>query len=366
MELTDKVAINNLCSWALYFKRENGVGDIRIPANAKNFSQLDVAEVQMQIQRGNPLFVGDGRSNQGDHARLFMMRSASAMAEANNTIDESIALIVAANNVIQDPDVVGTMWKTVSMRIRGAKTELEEAGLETEYMAETTASLRKKILGLTNVDGSGGFDIMLDEETFKSTYDIMLGISEVWEDMSDIDQAALLELLAGKRQGNALAAAITNMGDAVKVMDTSLNAEGSAVREHEKWMDSIQAKQQQFQAQYEVFANTILSSDLIKGVFDAGTGLLGWLTTLVDTVGALPAVFATVMPFLDKLNLFRTTDQKNWGGSGTGIAFAWNAQKLELDNDIILNLLGMRGSTTLVQMVAEQSFFQAFIAQTGD
>ena len=47
------------------------------------------------------------------------------------------------------------------------------------------------------------------------------------------------------------------MGDAVKVMDTSLNAEGSAVREHEKWMDSIQAKQQQFQAQYEVFANTI-------------------------------------------------------------------------------------------------------------
>ena len=265
-----------------------------------------------------------------------MMRSASAMAEANNTIDESIALIVAANNVIQDPDVVGTMWKTVSMRIRGAKTELEEAGLETEYMAETTASLRKKILGLTNVDGSGGFDIMLDEETFKSTYDIMLGISEVWEDMSDIDQAALLELLAGKRQGNALAAAITNMGDAVKVMDTSLNAEGPAVREHEKWMDSIQAKQQQFQAQYEVFANTILSSDLIKGVFDAGTGLLGWRTTLVDTVGALPAVFATVMPFLDKLNLFRTTDQKNWGGSGTGIAFAWNAQKLELDNDIKL------------------------------
>ena len=52
MELTDKVAINNLCSWALYFKRENGVGDIRIPANAKDFSQLDVAEVQMQIQRG--------------------------------------------------------------------------------------------------------------------------------------------------------------------------------------------------------------------------------------------------------------------------------------------------------------------------
>ena len=36
-----------------------------------------------------------------------MQRSAAALSEANNTIDESIALIVAANNVIQDPSVVG-------------------------------------------------------------------------------------------------------------------------------------------------------------------------------------------------------------------------------------------------------------------
>ena len=49
MELTDKVAINNLCGWALYFKRENGVGDIRIPANAKNFSQNSCIIVNLGI-----------------------------------------------------------------------------------------------------------------------------------------------------------------------------------------------------------------------------------------------------------------------------------------------------------------------------
>ena len=49
MELTDKVLINNLCDWALYFRRLNGVGDIRVPARVKNFAMLDVAEVQMQI-----------------------------------------------------------------------------------------------------------------------------------------------------------------------------------------------------------------------------------------------------------------------------------------------------------------------------
>lgn len=265
-----------------------------------------------------------------------MQRSAASLAAANNTIDESIALIVAANNVIQDPDVVGTMWKTVSMRIRGAKTELEEAGLETEFMAESTAKLRDEIKGLTNVKGLGGFDIMKDDKTFKSTYDIILGISKVWKDMSDIDQAALLELLAGKRQGNALAAALTNMDDAVKVLKTSVDAEGSALAEHEKWMDSIQAKQQQFEAQYQAFANAFVNSELIKGVYDAGTGILGWLTKLTETLGALPTLFAAITPFFNKMQLFRTDTSKNWLGTGTGFSFAWNANKIDIDGDIKL------------------------------
>lgn len=265
-----------------------------------------------------------------------MQRSASALAAANNTIDESIALVVAANNVVQDPTAVGTMWKTVSMRIRGATTELEEAGLETEYMAESTASLQKKIKALTNVDGLGGFDIMADADNFKSTYDIILGISKVWKYMSDIDQAALLELLAGKRQGNALSAAITNMDDAVKAMKTSVDSEGSAMKEHEKWMDSIAAKQQQFQAQYEALANAVLNSELVKFVYDAGTGFLGFLTDLVDTVGALPTLFAAVTPFLDKLQKFTVTPYENQKGStllGLGITTKNNAKQLELKND---------------------------------
>ena len=289
------------------------------------------------IEASNAIIIVDKFNEVGNNFAISsggigdaMQRSAAALAEANNTIDESIALIVAANNVIQDPDMVGTMWKTVSMRIRGAKTELEEAGLETEFMAESTSKLRDSIKGLTNIDNLGGFDIMKDEKTFKSTYDIILGISKVWEKMSDIDQAALLELLAGKRQGNALAAAISNMDDAVAAMQTSVNAEGSALTEHEKWMDSIQAKQQQFQAQYQTFANSFLNSDLIKGTFDAGTGILGWLTGVVEKFGALPALMATVTPFFNKMQFFKTSS------TGTGFVPFWQAGKVDLDNDISL------------------------------
>lgn len=112
-----------------------------------------------------------------------LKRSASSMYAANNTMEETIGLVTAANTVVQDPDSVGTAFKTISMRIRGATTELEEAGLETDGMAESTASLRKEIMALS------GVDIMKDANTFKSTYDILDEIATKWQNLTDIQQA---------------------------------------------------------------------------------------------------------------------------------------------------------------------------------
>lgn len=71
------------------------------------------------------------------------------------------------------------------MRIRGAKSELEEAGEDTEGMVETTAQLRDIIKSMT------GFDIMADEAgtQFKSIYDIVLGIGQEWDRLTDVEQA---------------------------------------------------------------------------------------------------------------------------------------------------------------------------------
>lgn len=259
-----------------------------------------------------------------------LQRSASSLAVANNTLDESIALITASNEVVQNPESVGTMWKTVSARIRGAKVELEEAGLETEGMADSTSKLRNTIMAITNTDGMGGFDILTDSETFKSTYQIIEGVSKVWKDISDVDQAALLELLAGKRNANALAAAIDNFATAERVLETSLNSEGSALAEHEKWLDSIEAKQQQFAAQYETFSNAILDSSLVKFAFDSGTGILGFLTEIVNTMGAIPPLMSALYGIRSVANgkgVFQLDTSKDWAGSGIGITTAFTANK---------------------------------------
>lgn len=249
-----------------------------------------------------------------------LQRSAAAFSAANNSIDESIALVVAANNVIQDPDTVGNMWKTVTMRIRGAKTELEEAGLETEYMAESTASLRDAIKGLTNVDGFGGFDIMKDEKTFKSTYDIVLGIGEVWERMSDIDQAALLELIAGKRQGNALAATLTNLKDLKEALEASEKSAGSAQKEHEVWLSSLEAKINQFKAAFESLSSTFISEDLIGAVIDFGTNFVHTIDNIINALGGVGNSLLILVDIIALFNFNKTVAlvQGLWNSLKTG------------------------------------------------
>ena len=213
-----------------------------------------------------------------------LQRSASSLAAANNTLDQSIALITAANTVVQDPDSVGTAFKTISMRIRAAKTELEEAGLETDGMATSTAELRKEIMELS------GVDIMLDENTFKSTYEILDELSEKWEELEDVDQANIVELLAGKRQGNVFSALMSNFDIARDVLTTSEDSTGSAMAEHQKWLESLEAKTKQFQAAWEELSQTILDDDFLGQMIDLGTDFLNVLTWIIDNFGMLGTV----------------------------------------------------------------------------
>ena len=98
------------------------------------------------------------------------------------------------------------------MRIRGASTDMEKAGLDTEGMAESTAKLRQEVMALS------GVDIMKNENEFKSTYDILDELSTKWQDLTDIQQASLTELIAGKRQGGLCRARHNEPYDEIDVM----------------------------------------------------------------------------------------------------------------------------------------------------
>lgn len=245
------------------------------------------------IETNNAMTIVDKFNEVGNHFAISsggigeaMQRSASAMNAANNTIDETIALITAANTVSQDPDAVGTAFKTLSMRIRGAKTDLEEAGLETDGMASSVSKLRDDLKKLT------GIDLMKDGTTFKSTYQFLDELSQVWDKLSDVDQANVLEKIAGKRQANIVANLMKNFDIARDALQVSLGSEGSALREHEKWLDSVEAKQLQLKASWEGLSKDFLSAGFVKGAVDFLRVLVNGIDTVVNKIGSLGTVLS--------------------------------------------------------------------------
>ena len=227
-----------------------------------------------------------------------LQRSASSMMAANNSLDETIALITAANTVVQDADSVGTAFKTISMRIRGAKSEMEDLGMDTDGMVESTAKLRSEIMALT------GVDIMDGANQFKSTYAIMDELADKWQDLSDIQQATVTELIAGKRQGNIVSSLMNNFDIAEQALETSLNSAGSAMDEHAKWQKSLEAQTLKLKAAWQGLSQAFLNSDFLKVALKAITGLTEGITELIDTFGGLPTLIGAIST---GMSLFKNT-----------------------------------------------------------
>ena len=198
--------------------------------------------------------------------------------EAGNNLEQSVALIAAANRVVQDPNSVGSALRTISLRLRGTSVKvLEEMGEETDGVVESISKMQAKIKALS------GVNILTASGEYKDTYTILKEIGQVWEDMSDIDQAALLELMAGKNRANTLSAILSNMEDLEGAYEAALGAEGSALKENENQLDSIEGRITLFKNALQNMWMGFIDSEVVKFIVDVGTGIL----KLVDSVGLL-------------------------------------------------------------------------------
>lgn len=224
----------------------------------------------------------------------ILTRSSAAMAAANNTLEETLALGTAANSVIQDADSVGTMLKTLSMYLRAAKTDAENAGIEVDGMANSVSELRSELKSLT------GVDIMLDSKSFKSTYQIMKELSQVWGSLSDVTQANVTEMIGGKRNSNAVSAILNNFSVAESTMESAANSANVAWAENEKYLDSIQGRLAQLDASFQALSTDVLDSDLVKTVVSLATGLTKAADAMIKFTGAIP-MGAGIATFITQL-----------------------------------------------------------------
>lgn len=289
-----------LASAALVYKNVgDGISDI-----SESTESLISTMKAFDIEAENSMSIVDAFNKVGNEFAISssgigeaLQRSAAALAAGGNTLEESIGLVVGMNNVIQDPQKVGTTLKTVSMYLRAAKTDLEAAGESTEGMANSVSELRQELMSITGYT-SAPLDIMLDDTTFKSTYQVMEELAAIWDQLADVDQANILELIGGKRNSNAVVSLLTNWEDAAAAMEAAMESAGSATEENAKFLDSIQGKVNEFRAAFETMVSKLIDSDLVKFIVDIGTRVMDTISWLIDHCGALSVAIAGVITTL--------------------------------------------------------------------
>ena len=211
-----------------------------------------------------------------------MERSAAALKAGGNDLNEAIGIITAGNLIQQDADTTANAIKVLSLRLRGAKADLESMNEETDGLVESTSKMREQIQALT------GVDIMIDDSTFKSTAKIIQEIGAEWSNLSDVSQAATLELLAGKTRASTVAGLIENYQTIGEVIEAAEESENSARIENEKYLDSMEGRLNLMTSQLQELASVSLNDNLLKEGISSLTKILELITDIVDTFGLLP------------------------------------------------------------------------------
>lgn len=272
-----------------------------------------------------------------------LQRSAASFNAANTSLSGAIAVITTANSVVQNPEQVGTAMKTLSARIRGSKAELEELGEEEENVVNLTSKLRAEVKAMT------GFDIMADEETYKSIDEIIIGIGEHWQELTDIQQAALAEDLAGKRNSNVLIALLQNAEQVKKVYDTAEGSAGSAMREQENYAKSIEYSIYRVKAIWQDLITKVLKSENIKKLVDtAGDSLEKIGNSLENFVPLLTLIMNLLSGVIDLLGKAAKIGNGIPLLAGIGVA-GYKLKNIDSGKDDIFKLLKNKISAELIK-----------------
>ena len=267
------------------------VGNVDISDAESNITALikayDIGADQLElaldkiVKTGNNFAISSAEIGEG------LNNAAASLAANGNTLEQSIALLTAAQVVTQNASKSSTALRTIAARLTNSKAELDELGESTDDLVGSTSKYRKELLALT------GVDIQDQNGQFRSTYDILKAIADQWERIGRAgNQEAVATLVAGTRQQSVFYSIMQNFQDAMDAMSQMEGAGGTMSESYATYIESISGHLEQIKTTFAELSKDILSSDLVKTVLNIANGLLKIVDYLAKTKALIPAIIA--------------------------------------------------------------------------
>lgn len=227
--------------------------------------------------------IGNTAATSNQQIITGLQNSSAAMAAMGSTLEENIALFTAAQEITQDESKVGNALRSISMRIRGYDEE-------TEQLSDDLANISGEVVNLTktasNMQGVSLFTDATQTE-YKSVYQYLKEISEIYDELSAKDQQELMEKLFGKNRASVGQAILKNFEAAEKAMNNMANSAGNADAEMKVITQSLEYKLNALKETGVGIFQNLFPQSVIGGAIDLLTGLLQILNSITSVLGGM-------------------------------------------------------------------------------
>ncbi|MGL6175129.1 MAG: phage tail tape measure protein [Cellulosilyticaceae bacterium] len=198
-------------------------------------------------------------------------RSSAIMNQSGTSIDETIAMLTAGFSILQDMPRVSTSLNTLALRIRSVKDAVGEVTIDGETIQVAKFKDEFEKLGISLMDSQG---------QIRDFYDIMKDLAAVFPTLDKNAKASFASIVGGARNGSTLLAVLQNWDEAEKALGASINSTGSALKENEIFIQSLQGRINLLVSAWKELSSQTLGSDFLKTIVDLGTAFLKLTTNM--------------------------------------------------------------------------------------
>ena len=237
---------------------------------------MHIADVYDYISRNIAVDYSKGLNAMAEGLQV----AGSTAKQAGLSYEQTASIIAkAVEKTRLEGSQVGNGLKTIMTRLSKVGELSDE--VDNETLSQASESLKKVGIEVYNLDGSyREFDVIMGELAGK------------WDDLTDAEKSNISFNIAATRQTNLLSAVLSNFSDSMQLAEEATNANGNALENNQKWVDSFGGHLQSLENTAKSAWINILDSETIKGGVDVLNSLLKVVVGLVDTFGLLPTAAA--------------------------------------------------------------------------
>lgn len=233
--------------------------------------------------------VGNTAATSNEDIVEGLQNSSSAMAMMGATLDETIALFTAGQEIAQDSSKVGNALRTIAMRIRGYSEDTGE-------LSDELSDISGQVIDLTKVASNDfkGISLFTDDSQteYKGIYQYLQEISQIYDELGAKERQNLMEKLFGKNRASVGMAILSNFSAAEKAMGTMAGSFGSAEKEMETITESLTYKLNALKETVVGIGQNLFARGDMASVIDGLTRVLEVIDKITGKIGLFGTIAA--------------------------------------------------------------------------